>query len=58
MSTSSSLKLLYVRPDSFLWRGNENCPETITATSLLTVEGEFDDTCGLGQTQVAHHFAR
>lgn len=38
----------------FAWRGMRIAPETITSTSLLTVEGEADDISGLGQTRVAH----
>ncbi|MBS7456497.1 polyhydroxyalkanoate depolymerase [Coralloluteibacterium stylophorae] len=29
-------------------------PETITATRLLTIEGELDDISGVGQTRAAH----
>jgi poly(3-hydroxybutyrate) depolymerase len=35
-------------------RGHLVRPETITATGLLTVEGENDDISGVGQTQAAH----
>ncbi|MEX0871762.1 MAG: polyhydroxyalkanoate depolymerase [Aquisalimonadaceae bacterium] len=43
-----------------LARGRLTCygrpvrPEAIGATALLTVEGERDDVCGLGQTYAAH----
>jgi poly(3-hydroxybutyrate) depolymerase len=33
-------------------------PGAITRTSLLTVEGERDDICGLGQTMAAHDLCR
>ncbi len=36
------------------WRGRRVDPGAITATSLLTVEGERDDVCGIGQTMAAH----
>jgi poly(3-hydroxybutyrate) depolymerase len=29
-------------------------PQAIQATALITVEGERDDICGLGQTHAAH----
>ena len=29
-------------------------PEAITKTALLTVEGELDDVCGIGQSEAAH----
>jgi poly(3-hydroxybutyrate) depolymerase len=29
-------------------------PGAITRTALMTVEGERDDICGIGQTQAAH----
>lgn len=35
------------------WRGRPVRPEAITKTRLLTVEGERDDICGLGQTTAA-----
>lgn len=35
------------------WRGRPVRPEAITRTRLLTVEGERDDICGLGQTIAA-----
>ena len=37
------------------WRGRLVEPRAIARTSLLTVEGEKDDVCGLGQTLAAHH---
>jgi poly(3-hydroxybutyrate) depolymerase len=36
------------------WRGRRVEPRAITRTALLTVEGEKDDVCGLGQTLAAH----
>jgi polyhydroxyalkanoate depolymerase len=36
------------------WHGQAVDPAQITATALLTVEGERDDVCGLGQTLAAH----
>jgi polyhydroxyalkanoate depolymerase len=36
------------------WRGRPVDPAAITRTALLTVEGERDDICGVGQTAAAH----
>jgi polyhydroxyalkanoate depolymerase len=36
------------------WRGRVVDPAAITRTALLTVEGERDDICGVGQTAAAH----
>jgi poly(3-hydroxybutyrate) depolymerase len=36
------------------WRGELVDPSLITRTGLMTVEGERDDICGLGQTMAAH----
>ena len=36
------------------FRGRKVRPEAITRTALLTVEGERDDICSLGQTLAAH----
>lgn len=36
------------------WRGEKVDPTAITRTGLMTVEGERDDICGLGQTMAAH----
>lgn len=36
------------------WRGRRVNPGAIAGTSLLTVEGERDDVCGIGQTMAAH----
>jgi poly(3-hydroxybutyrate) depolymerase len=36
------------------WRGRPVDPRTIRRTMLLTVEGERDDICGVGQTLAAH----
>ena len=38
----------------FAWRGRRVDPGAITRTALLTVEGERDDICGVGQTAAAH----
>ena len=35
------------------WRGRKVRPEAIRRTALLTVEGENDDICGIGQTMAA-----
>ena len=36
------------------WRGQPVDPAAIRRTALLTVEGEKDDVCGVGQTMAAH----
>jgi polyhydroxyalkanoate depolymerase len=36
------------------WRGERVEPRAIRRTMLLTVEGERDDVCGVGQTVAAH----
>jgi poly(3-hydroxybutyrate) depolymerase len=36
------------------WRGQLVEPAAIRRTALLTVEGEKDDVCGVGQTMAAH----
>ena len=36
------------------WRSQNVDPAAITMTALLTVEGENDDICGIGQTKAAH----
>ena len=38
------------------WRGELVDPAAIRRTVLLTVEGERDDICGIGQTGAAHDF--
>ena len=38
----------------YVYRGRRVEPRAIKRTSLLTVEGEKDDICGLGQTLAAH----
>jgi polyhydroxyalkanoate depolymerase len=35
------------------YRGRRVDPSAITRTGLLTVEGELDDICGVGQTMAA-----
>ncbi len=42
----------------FAYRGRNVDPGAIHETSLLTVEGERDDVCGLGQTLAAHDICR
>jgi polyhydroxyalkanoate depolymerase len=42
----------------FEYRGRIVDPAAIHDTSLLTVEGERDDVCGLGQTLAAHDLCR
>jgi poly(3-hydroxybutyrate) depolymerase len=37
-----------------LWRGRTVNPAAIRRTALLTIEGERDDICSLGQTLAAH----
>jgi polyhydroxyalkanoate depolymerase len=37
-----------------MWRGRKVDPAAIRRTALLTVEGERDDICSLGQTLAAH----
>ena len=37
------------------WRGERVEPRAIKRTMLLTVEGERDDICAVGQTAAAHH---
>jgi poly(3-hydroxybutyrate) depolymerase len=38
------------------WRGVKVEPRAIKRTMLLTVEGERDDICAVGQTVAAHDF--
>ncbi len=38
----------------FVHRGRAVRPESIRRVALMTVEGEFDDISGIGQTQAAH----
>jgi poly(3-hydroxybutyrate) depolymerase len=40
------------------WRGERVDPSAITRTALLTVEGEKDDICSVGQTLAAHDLCR
>ena len=42
----------------FQYRGNTVSPAAIRKTALLTVEGERDDICGLGQTMAAQDLLR
>ena len=39
---------------TFQYRGNTVNPGAIRKTALLTVEGEKDDICSVGQTVAAH----
>jgi polyhydroxyalkanoate depolymerase len=41
-----------------IWRGREVDPGAIRRTALLTVEGERDDICSVGQTVAAHDLCR
>jgi polyhydroxyalkanoate depolymerase len=41
-----------------IWRSERVDPGAVRTTSLLTVEGERDDVCGLGQTLAAHDLLR
>lgn len=36
------------------WDGEPVQPAAVTRTALMTVEGERDDICGIGQTRAAH----
>jgi polyhydroxyalkanoate depolymerase len=40
------------------WRGQRIEPRAIRRTMLLTVEGERDDICAVGQTAAAHDLCR
>ncbi len=40
------------------WRGQKVDPAAIKKTALLTVEGERDDICALGQTVAAHDLCK
>ena len=40
------------------WRGRPVRPEAIRRTALMTVEGERDDICGIGQTMAALDLCR
>jgi len=39
---------------ALLWRGSQVDLAAIRQTALMTIEGEFDDVSGLGQTRIAH----
>jgi poly(3-hydroxybutyrate) depolymerase len=43
---------------TFTHRGDPVDPAAITATALMTVEGEHDDISGVGQTEAAHALCR
>ena len=40
--------------NALLWRGRRVDPSAIRHTALLTVEGQHDDICAVGQTMAAH----
>jgi len=40
------------------WRGRKVRPEAIRRTAIMTVEGERDDICGIGQTMAALDLCR
>jgi len=40
------------------WRGTPVDPTAIRTTALMTIEGEYDDVSGAGQTRVAHTLCR
>lgn len=40
------------------WRGRRVNPAAIKRTALLTIEGEHDDICAIGQTMAAHHLCK
>jgi poly(3-hydroxybutyrate) depolymerase len=42
----------------FEWRGEPVDPGAIEDTALMTVEGERDDVCAVGQTVAAHRLCR
>ncbi|MGH6967536.1 MAG: polyhydroxyalkanoate depolymerase [Stellaceae bacterium] len=39
---------------TFAWRGQPVAPAAVARTALLTIEGENDDICAVGQTAAAH----
>jgi poly(3-hydroxybutyrate) depolymerase len=43
---------------AMIWRGQEVRPDAVERTALMTVEGEFDDISGHGQTLAAHELCR
>ena len=43
---------------TFMHRGSRVDCKAIRNTALMTVEGEKDDICGIGQTQAAHDLCR
>ena len=43
---------------TFEWRGQPVEPAAIARTALLTIEGENDDICAVGQTAAAHGLLR
>jgi poly(3-hydroxybutyrate) depolymerase len=43
---------------SLEWRGRRVDPRAIRRTALLTVEGERDDICAVGQTMAAQELCR
>jgi poly(3-hydroxybutyrate) depolymerase len=43
---------------SLIWRGQRVEPQAISQTDLMTVEGEYDDISGSGQTRAAQDLCR
>jgi poly(3-hydroxybutyrate) depolymerase len=43
---------------ALVWRGLKVRPEAVRRTALMTVEGQFDDVSGRGQTLAAHTLCR
>jgi polyhydroxyalkanoate depolymerase len=55
LETVDRVFMRHLLPKSELtWRGEKVDPTAVTRTGLMTVEGERDDICGLGQTMAAH----
>ena len=55
LETVSAVFMRHLLPKGELtWRGQKVDPGQVRSTALLTVEGENDDVCGLGQTLAAH----
>jgi poly(3-hydroxybutyrate) depolymerase len=53
-----TLERVFIHQDfpngTYQYRGRKVDPSLITRTALLTIEGEYDDISGLGQTEAAH----
>ncbi len=55
LQTVETVFQTHALPDGkMMHRGERVDPFAITGTALMTVEGENDDICGLGQTEAAH----